>query len=738
MFCVSSALVPVVDYNYFYQDQRGDARFILGLGVSGYENGDEMLQQSNQLGAAKGIPTTEVEAAREARSRELAALMFEFEPQSFEPQRGSDMKDHDNIRQLRQREFELMDTIDGKERELEFLRSNSHGYREQIVAMEQVLAQKDGELGNARIRIHELNQHQARNRSASTTVSEMGAADMGRRLMEEIRRRERAEKLLVETITKAESNMQAVLIEEEREKGEMRAAVRREERIRGEAQQKSRDDLQMILGEEEKRRAELNWLFGEKIEKVERLRRNDLEEFHKSLAGLREDKERLEKQMRGDAQEIERYRHSVSTQREANEELIDMTRKINTRLGEEKKRNRKLEEKINEITMDAMNNVSGANREVVMLKNVIEDKDTKIEFFETELAAIKKEKKAMEDCCKDLGTELEETQRALLDCSERVKDLEQESVGVADMLEVYQKELDGRKQQADIAEQRTEISKLGETVKIVELKEDIELYKKDVRVYRKDVKKRDNQIKDLKRGVGELESLLESKTLETKVLQDALDVLVSYREDSPSTNGSSGSESSTPFRDEVTALKQRARAYEKEYQAMYDDYEVLRRKHELFVSQQAMIITDIDGQLTRVRKEKDAVEATTTRQLKKMQQGFLKLSQAAVAGQLAGIGAAAVAKNYQQVTLLSLPGDPLSTHKRSSSVSGGAGGKVETGRRQHPLSEGGFRADLSPVAEQVVGMGAVRVVSEEEDLRERTKLDRGMSAPYEPDEVFEW
>lgn len=714
-----------------FQAQRGNHTdtHCLGLGVSGCDGEN---QQPSHLSSTKTIPMSETEAAREARSRELAALTFEFEPQAFEPARRPLPEDQ---QQLRQREFELVDAIKGKERELEFLRSSSHGYREQMVVMEQVLAQKNGELENARIRIHELGQNQIRKRNPSVTVgiSEVGVADMGRRLMEEIKRRERAEKLLAETISKAESNMQAVLIQEEGKKAEIRAAVWREERIRSEAQQKSRDDLEIILGEEEKRRADLNWLFGEKIEKIEYLRRKDQEESHRCMIELKEDKERLERQAKDNAEEIEQNRQSVRIQREANEELIEMTRKINTRLGEEKKKNRKLEEKINQITMDALNNVSGANREVVMLKNVIEDKDTNIKFFETELVAMKKEKKAMEEGCHGLEAELEEAHKTLSDTSERVKGLEQENMEVAEKLEAYQKELDDRKQQAEG----------GDTTKLVELQDDIELYKKDVKVYRKDVKKRDNQIKDLKKSVAELKSLLESKTLETNALQDALDVLVSCRKSSPSPNDSSGSESTTPFREEIVALKQKTQVYEKEYRAMYEDHEVLKRKYDLFVSQQAMIITEIDKQLARVRKEKDAVEAAATRQLKKMQYGFLQLSQTAVVGQLAGIGATAVAKNYQEGALSSLPmrsGNPSSS-KRSSSDLKRNGSKAAARRIQGSFSEERFRAELSPVAEPVEETEAIKLVDGKEDSTERAKLEKGMSATYEPalgEEIFEW
>lgn len=737
--------------NVFQQGQRRkytSARSIHELGVPNRENGPSNLGNSYVV---------EAESAQEANSRELAALRFGTE--NWQIEHDPSLEDLEDTQQRRQREFELVDAVKGKERELEFLRSNSHGYREQIAVMEQVLAQKDEELENARARIYELSQNQARNRNTPMVlegISEMGLADMGRKLMEEIRRRERAEKQLVETAAKAKSDLDKAMAEEEKKRGEIRAAVRREfehtlhheERLRDEAQRKSRENLQNALGEEEKRRAELNWLFGERVEKVERLRRNDLEEFQKNMAGLKEEKERLEKQLRENAQEIERNRQSVHTQRDANEELLDMTKKINTRLGEEKRRNRHLEEKINQITEDALNNVSGANREVFMLRNEIEDKDTKIKFFETELAAVKKDKKAMEEAWADMETELEEARQTLLNRDERVKGLEEENMKVVDRLEVYRKESDEFRQKSSDGEQRVATPETEDMAKTMELlKEDIELYKKDVKVYKKDVKKRDNQIRDLKRGVAELESLLESKTLETKVLQDAVDNLASYRESSPSSNDSSGSESASPLRDEIKILKQKIQMYEKEYRAMYEDYEALKKKHDLFVSQQAMIITEIDKQLTRARKEKDAVEAAATRQFKKMQHGFLQLSQNAVAGQLAGVGGGAV-KRYQEVALPPLPAgleDSPRSPKRSNSAMKRTGSKAKSGKRSASLFSEKVGVGLSPVTEPVVKMEAVvKVVGEEENFRERAKLERTMSVLYEPDgalgeeEVIEW
>lgn len=682
-------------------------------------------------------------------SQELAALRFES--QGLEIVSGPSSEGLENT-QRRRREHELVNAVKGKEKELEFLRSNSHGYLEQIAAMEQALAQKDEELESARVRIYELGQYQARNRNTPMMmegISEMGLADIGRKLMEEIRRRERAEKLLAESLVKAKMDMDAVIVEEEKKRGEIRAVVWREfentlhheERMRDEVERRSRENLQSVLGEEERRRAELNWVYGEKIEKIENLRRNDLEEFQNSLAGLREEKERLEKQIWDNVQELEESRQSIRTQRDANEELLEMTKKINTRLGEEKRKNRQLEEKMTQITEDALNSVSSANREVFMLKNVIEDKDTKIEFFETELAAVKKDNKAMEEAWVGMEAELEEARKTLLDRDERVKGLEEENIGVADRLEEYRKELDEFKQKVTGEEQRR-TPELEDVTKISELKEDIELYKKDVRVYKKDVKKRDNHIKDLKRSVAELESLLESKTLETKVLQDALDTLGSYREGSPSSTNSSGSESNSPLRDEAKALKQKVQMYEKEYRAMHEDYEALKKKHDLFVSQQAMIITEIDKQLTRSRKEKDAVEAAATRQLKKMQHGFLQLSQTAVAGQLAGIGGAAAVKKYHEVPLPPLPAglENPSSPKRSNTGLKRTGSKMKVGKRRSSDEKG--RVDLSPVVSPVAGMEAVRVVGEVEDLRGKTKLEKVVSVVHEPDseeeEVIEW
>lgn len=687
---------------------------------------------------------------KEGHSLELAALRLAAK--NLETSNGSSLEDLENIQQLRRREFELVDAVKGKERELEFLRSNSNGYLEQIAVMERVLAQKDEELENARIRIHEMNQTLAR-RTAPVIegLSEMGLADMGRKLMDEIRRRERAERKLAETVVKARSDLETVLTEEGRKREDVRAAVWREfeqtlhneERKRDEIQQKSKENLNYVLGEEEKRRAELNWRFEEKIESIERLRRNDLDEFHRNLAGLKEEQERLEKQMRDTADESERNRQSIRTQRDANEELLDMTKKINTRLGEEKKKNRQLEEKINQITEDALNNVSGANREVAMLKNVIEDKDTKIQYLDTELAAAKKENKAMKEGWQSLEDELEEARKALLDRDERVKRLEEENSSVADRLEAYRKELNEFKEHVGAGEKRTRTPELEDMMKLMDLmKEDIELYKKDVRVYRKDVKKRDNQINDLKKNIAELESLLESKSLETKLLQDALDALGTYREGSPASTCSSGSESTPQPRDETTILREKIRMYDKEYRALYEEHEALKKKHDLFVSQQAMIIAGMDKQLSRAKKDKDAAEAQAAKQLKKMQSTFLQLSQNAVAGQLAGVGGAAVVRRYQDVPLPPTPPGlqyAPSSPKRSNTGMRRAGSKAKSGRRHSSLVGEKIQVDLSPpFLPSVVRKPLARDERARVETMRITNEPDGVLTGEEDEEIIEW
>ncbi|KAH8151538.1 uncharacterized protein LAJ45_04159 [Morchella importuna] len=684
-----------------------------------------------------------------SRVRDVQAPHNDQENQPFQPlhnlnnpKRESNPEDLEKIQKLKRLERELVDAVQGKERELEYLRTHSQGYQEKLSALERTIAQKDEELENARFKLHEANRH--RPTPSMEGISDMGLADIGRKLMEEIRRRERAEKKLAETLVKNRSDLETVLMEEERKRGDIRAAVwkefeqnlQSEERRREEMQKRSKEHLDHVLAEEEKRRVELNWLYGEKIENIELLRRSEEEEYKRNLAALREEKTRLEKQVKDSAEESERSRQSVRTQRDANEELLDMTKRINTRLGEEKKKNRLLEEKMNQISEDALNNVSGANREVSMLKNVIEDKDAQIQYFERELAAIKAERTGMQEAWGGLESELEESRKALLDRDEVVKGLEEEKSGVADRLEAYRKELEDFKQQVSTDDQRARIPEMQDMVKVMEsMKGDIELYKQDVRGYKKDVKKRDNLIRDLKRSVFELESLLEKKTSEARALQNALDTQGGYRADSPASMDSSGTESksTSPLPDGTAMLKSKIQMYEKEYRTIYEEHEALKRKHEMFSAQQSLMLAEMDRQLVRARREKDAIEASAIKQIKKIQQGFLILSQNAVAGQLAGIGGAAALKKYQEVPLPPIPKgppqEPLPVPKRSNTGSRKGVNRTKSGRRHSSLS------GITPPA---LGVGKMEPVPKIVTHKSMEKLKSSPKLMDDEEEVIEW
>lgn len=683
------------------------------------------------------------------RIKDVPALRYDQENQPFQqlhnssnPTRQSNPEDLEKIQKLKRLERELVDAVQGKERELEYLRTHSQNIQERLSALERTINQKDEELENARLKLHEASR--MRQTPSMEGISEMGLADIGRKLMEEIRRRERAEKKLAETLTKNRSDLETVLMEEERKRGEIRAAVwkefeqnlQSEERRREEMQKRSKEHLDHVLGEEEKRRAELNWLYGEKIENLELLRRSEEEEYRRNLAALQDEKARLEKQVKDSSEESERSRQAVRTQRDANEELLDMTKRINTRLGEEKKKNRVLEEKISQVSEDALNNVSGANREVAMLKSVIEDKDAQIQYFERELTAMKAERTGIQEAWGGLESELEESRKALLDRDEVVKGLEEERSGVVDRLEAYRKELEDFKKQVSTEDQRAKIPEMQDMIKAMEsMKGDIELYKQDVRGYKKDVKKRDNLIRDLKRSVFELESLLESKTLETKVLQDALDAQGSYRAGSPASMNSSGieSKSTSPLPDETAMLKSKIQMYEKEYRTIYDQYESLKRKHELFSAQQSLMLADMDRQLARARKERDAIEASAIKQLKKMQQGFLILSQNAVAGQLAGVGGAAALKKYQEVPLPPIPKgppqEPLPVPKRSNTGSRKGVNRTKSGRRHSSLS------GITPPALEIEKMEPVPKIVTHKSME---KLKSSPKPVDDEEEVIEW
>ncbi|CAZ83644.1 unnamed protein product [Tuber melanosporum] len=662
------------------------------LEMANLEKNDEIARAAREMNSLREAHALEVQMLRNAAKR-------------LEAPDGVGLEDLEDLDRYRRREFKLMDVVNGKEKELELLRSNANTLKDQVSVLEKSAAERDRELESARRQIQVMNEDRILigGKPALVAISEMGLADIGRRLMDEIKRRERAERKLAESAMKSRSDHDAVLLgdrkrEETRTNAwrEMEHKLTQEELKSHETRRKAKENIDYVLAEEEKRRAELGRQFNERLET------------------LRQEKEVFEGRITNMEVELEQAKQSVTTQREGNESLVQMITKINTRLGEEKKRNKQLEAKIDQITEDALNNVSGSKRACQDLKNVVEDRDTRIAYLESEVTVLKREKSALEEAWHLVESELERHSATLAKRDERIKDLETENVNILDRLEECQHDLEeARKNSPD----RPVLGDSDSVTKreLDNLQQDLELYKQDVKAYRHDVKKRDAQIRGLNRTVADLESLLDRKPPPLSPFPPPPPA-VSTPTSRPSTPTTAN------LLEEIATLKDKLRIYDQEYRGTYEDRESLRKKHATVTAQQNMIITDLDSTILRLRKEKESTEKA----MKRMQANFLQLSQAATVGTLA------VIKKYQEVPLPPLPAGspsaPGSPIVPSSPVRRGSRRKD----KRRSASTG------SPV------IGSMSGGEEKEKEKEQERRDRALSVVNEPDgalgeeEVIEW
>lgn len=657
------------------------------------EKDNEIAQTERKMNALREARNAELGSLREAHAREVQTLRNAAK--GLETPGGVGLEDLEDLDRYRRRESELMDVVNGKEKELELLRSNANTLRQRVSVLEKSVTERDRELESARRQVQAMDEDRILigGKPALVAISEMGLADIGRKLMDEIRRRERAERRLAEAAMKSRSDHDAVLLETRT--NALRGVEHKptqEELKRLEARRKARENIDYVLAEEEKRRTELSWQVNERLET------------------LRQEKETFESRITNMEMELEQAKQSATTQREGNESLIEMVTKINIRLGEEKKKNRQLEAKIDQVIEDALNNVSGSKRACQDLKNVVEDRETRIAFLESEVVALKREKSAVEEAWHSLGSELEYHSAALAKRDERIKDLETENGNIRDRLEEYQHDLE------EVRKNSLDLPILGDSDsetkrELGNLQEDLELYKRDIKAYRRDLKKRDAQIRDLNRTVADLESLLDRKQPPLSPFPVPPSTPVSCPPTPTTAN----------LVEEVATLKDKLRIYDQEYRSTFEDRESLRKRHAAVTAQQNMIITDLDSTIVKLRKEKEATEKA----MKRMQANFLQLSQIATAGTLATI------KKYQDVPLPPLPaGAPLppgSPVLPSSPVRRGSRRKD----RGRSVSMG------SPVIGSISG-------GEEEKEKEMERRDKTLSVVNEPDgalgeeEVIEW
>lgn len=558
---------------------------VVVLGMRGWNS--QLVRHYHPRARSVGFLTTAI-------SQTFASPFFLFSPQKkgnltmAKKQQLQQQHQHpiQDPTQFFRREHELLAIVTGKEKELELLRSSNTLFRRQ-------LAEKESEVDRARHNLLLLDHHTE--------------AELKRKLSEEVRRREKVEKRLAETTVKARADLDAVLVAEERKREEVRAAAWREferalaheEAKCDDVRRKAKENLDHIIAEEEKRRADLTRRFTEKVESLQREKR--------AAETLAAEKQQLEQRLQSTAQESSQATQAAQTQKEANQELVEMVTKLTTRLAEEKKRNRRLEAKIDQITVDALNNVSQAKRQYQDLKNQFEDRESRVDTLQSEVAAVKREKDAMRDAWTEHEAEMEAShQSALAQRDELVRNLEAETALTRTQLEERQRNLEECQRNLEECQRNLEealcIARapppspppptpilIDHERELLSVRTDLELYRQDIKAYKHDVKKRDAQIREQSRTIALLQQQLPSPTSPSPPSPP------SPPSSSSSPIDSSSDDSSNT--DEVSKLKKKLRHADAAHES-------LRRKHNAFVAQQSMVIADLDRTILRLRRER--------------------------------------------------------------------------------------------------------------------------------------
>lgn len=380
--------------------------------------------------------------------------------------------------------------------------------------------------------------------------------------------------------------------------------------------------------------ADLHALYSAQIQKLEHARSSEAEAHRIQLGELRRSKERVEARVAELADEMARRNTAVLTQRSGNEELVAMVRKINARLAEEKRRNRQLEASVTAVSEDSIANVTAAKLDTARLRSALDDADEAHARVEAELRATQRERAMFEVAWTQAQAEAARIAASLADRDERIHDLEDESGELRDALEQARAK---EELYAELASTTTSPITAPappppqEDPKIKELQRDISLYKQDIKLYLKDVRKRDHEIASLRNTIATLESRLAERESEASHLRESLDgrVIASFPSPksaqmhfpNPSSTTIVGGHSSNP------STSSRA-SDDNALTELKDESSRLRAANE----QLSALLRDSTSQLARAKKERDAQAAQAQRQLRRMQQGFLHLSQQ-VAGQ---------------------------------------------------------------------------------------------------------
>ncbi|KAI5855509.1 hypothetical protein BZA05DRAFT_466426 [Tricharina praecox] len=483
--------------------------------------------------------------------------------------------DRDALRKATAPGWSLL-AIEGKEKELELLRSNNDMLNLRLEDMEELLQERDRQL--------EWLKDKLRDGAECVEVDKVLAEEQRQRLQLQKR-------------SKEEIGLGMQGVEEEGGEGEV----------------------------EKRRRCEL----AGKLSTVEARRNIERLEYESHLETMRRERETLEAKLRDANEELEKRRVVVPLthlHRSGNDDLVAMVKTLNARLTEEKKKNQYLEATMAQITEDAWFTVSDSKHDIQKLKNAAEDRDAHIAGLNREFAIVKRERNEFEEAWKTLCKENAALQQATEDRSERIKDLEEESGALRDTLEHTRAQLASLQQQQQqqqtfeipikLATSSSSSSSSSRSISppaasdspatnlsdvVAQLKRDTKLYRNDIRAYKRDVKRRDATILQLQAQLCATPNLTLLSEFPVPPLPRLSD-----------NTGTVQQQQQQQLKDENGALK-----------AQLAERDGLAR-------QQTLLLNDMEEKVKRLRREKELFEIETLQQFRRMQNSFVVLERRAM------------------------------------------------------------------------------------------------------------
>ncbi|KAI5790604.1 hypothetical protein DFH27DRAFT_201190 [Peziza echinospora] len=650
-----------------------------------HEKDETLARHTPKLHAMRQNHNAMIETLRISHEAEIGSLRETIS--GLEKAKAASMEER---RYLWKREQELSALLNERGEELESLRKDTNEMRGKVIFVEKLLAQREGEL--------EIIQRQMNRMSRLTTRTSIyneEDEEMRLQLEEEIRRREDAEKELDEIYIKNKATLEDAIsrerenakeeleqrLEEERRKRDdyktklwkdVDEAIAEEERRRQEAVATAEQELSSRLLQEEKRRAELAAGFTEKLEILEQARKADQDDFESRLKaradteeGLIRHNNELQARVNELQDTIDRDQAAIVTLKASHEDIMRVAKRINERLGEEKRRNRRLEHTVRSNSqVSHRDNVTSPRpplgEEAMQLQLQLDDREAKIGLLSKELDAWKLELKTVDEAWRKVDAESKKLQEILTERETRMKYLEAERSRLVDAVKLYRTQFTALQKKArrassncgcNLEELQSDLAHFIENsaaelkavaiedanrleqskgtdgferlqLALAEAEKEIALYKLDLRGYRKDIRRRDAQIVTLSTKVQQLEENLKQQDLELHSLQDELQIerrlpqppKSTFQTNNENIQVLAGKISSV--KDENLQLKQRVRVHETEYNQCLEEKEALRKKLQRFTEQQGMVISELELKLERVTLEKEVAEEKARRAIR--------------------------------------------------------------------------------------------------------------------------